>query len=395
MVVNYADQGLQLFLKDGTFYSEVRFGGPNETSTSPKWLPFAPDKLPAADPDTAQLDALIDRLGKKDYLQDFWNMVVTALENLPAAPSAYAQFLSAIVGKPLALVNMGWSLELDGPPLTNQSTNAKNTEPNMHLISESPDDTACYSFQVKLGDKLREYDGLVGYFDSNPKPDPTQGGKDALELDHINTYFGFPKDPEEREKSSLKPITKETYPKFEAFWIPPFPEKEPYNKPISVSLYDNLRNRKMHVYGAILDPFTPVHAYSSILPAQALQLPPWTWQDAMTTMTAFFHAGPLHVTSDVKPYDKDHKLSTSNMKAKPLNNVQLPALGVGDWSWLQPYEDPDPLAEFPVYNAYGLEKKGNVASPGFQKGPYTALEGYLQLRRPIMSQDPKEDQPVV
>lgn len=114
----------------------------------------------------------------------------------------------------------------------------------------------------------------------------------------------------------------------------------------------------------------------------------------MNTMTAFFHTGPMTLTGDVQAYDPSRKLTTKNMKDMPTANVALPALGAGDWNWLQPYVDPqgsdiDP----PVYNAYGIEKKGDVLKPGFQKGPYTAIEGFLQLRDPIMEKQEKPAKP--
>lgn len=97
-------------------------------------------------------------------------------------------------------------------------------------------------------------------------------------------------------------------------------------------------------------------------------------------------------------------------------NVGLPALVGGDWNWLQPYVDPSPAAAavqniavagderdievagdggggvenapVPVYNAYGIEQKGNLLSPGFQAAPYSTVEGFLMLRRPIMAENP-------
>ncbi|KAF7559946.1 hypothetical protein G7046_g4214 [Stylonectria norvegica] len=394
VVTNYADYGIQLFLPDGTFYREVRFGGPEGVEVEPKWLPFAPDpKLPQTG-NTAQLDALVERLGNKEYLGGFWNMIVTALDNMTPPPNSYAQFLGSIVGRPLALANMGWSLELDGPPLKNQSTKTKDAvkDPLIHLLPRESDDQHSYTFQVKLGDRYREYDGLVGYFDSNPHPKPGNNGSDELILDYVNTYFASERKGEHSAEENLRPISTNNYPKFKPFWVPPFPEEPPYNDkkapPIAPDDYTDRRNRQMHVFGAILDPFTPVHAYSSVLPARALQLAPWTWQDAMQNMTAFFHAGPLTVMAELGEYDASHPLTTSSVKDTPARNVALPSLPAGDWSWLQPFVDPVPIHDLPVFNAYGIEKKGNILSPGFQKGPYTATEGFLQLRRPIMVEKP-------
>ncbi|THC91741.1 hypothetical protein EYZ11_008792 [Aspergillus tanneri] len=347
LVINYADYGIQLFLPDGTFYREVRVGGPNGALAEPKWMPFAPDQS-VPGPDTAQLDALIDRLVQPDYLRGFWYMVSQALDSLQSAPDAYGQFLSSIVGRPLALVNMGWSLELDRPPLTNQSTVTVGVPsvPDVWLLDpgpEAPHRDMVYQFRAKLGDKDREYDGLVGYFDAKPQPGPGDKGHELI-LDNIYTYFA-PKTP----MNPLKPLTRENYPAFKPYWVPPTAAS-----PVSPQDYTDRRNQQLQVYGAILDPFTPVHMYSSFLPAQPLQLAPWTWQDAMNRMTAFFHAGPLTLTADVKPYDASRKLTTQNMKNVPPDNLALPALATGDWNWLQPYVDNGGAEAF---NSYGIERK--------------------------------------
>jgi hypothetical protein len=139
----------------------------------------------------------------------------------------------------------------------------------------------------------------------------------------------------------------------------------------------------------------------------------------MNTMTAFSHAGPLTLTGDVGVYDPDRRLTTRKVKDLPTANLSLPALGAGEWSWFQPYvarpgsgakkqegkeegntgegqgegekenEGEDLNAE-PVFNAYGFEPKGDLLKPGFQLGPYTAIEGFFQLRHSIMVEDPKK-----
>ncbi|KAI1457412.1 hypothetical protein F4805DRAFT_177981 [Annulohypoxylon moriforme] len=389
VITNYADYGIQLFLPDGTFYREVRFGGPLGTLETPKWLPFEPTKGNST-PETRQLDLLVDKLAEPQYLQGFWHMITTAQEKLPAAPSAYAQFLNSIVGKPLALVNMGWSLELDGPPLEIQSTKAKVTSPERRLTKPAnPEDKSqFYELQVRLGDADAAYDGLVGYFDT------TAPDSDQLNLDYINTFFT----PEKSKLEPLKRLDTGTYPLFTPFWEAPFPTDPPFDNPTTIVdpvQFENRRNSRMSVFGAIVDPFTPVHAYSSFLPPMDLSLPSWTWQKAMNTMTAFFHAGPLTLPlNDIPTYDKDHPLNNENARDKPSRDLPLPSLGPGDWSWFQPYaETPAPDNQddppLPVYNAFGIEKRGDLTKPGFQKGPYSAIEGYLQLRNPIMV--PKSD----
>ncbi|QKX64039.1 uncharacterized protein TRUGW13939_11212 [Talaromyces rugulosus] len=418
VVTNYADEGIQFFLPDGTFYCEVRVGGQLETVKTPKWMPFKPDASTGAqdDPNRKQFDALIVKLGDVDYLRAFWYMVVNALESLPPTPNSYAQYLTAIVGKPLALVNMGWSLELDRPPLQNQATNTMAKEPSLSLTIQPGKPS--YELKVKLGDKEREYDGMVGYFNMTETEDHAEGNE--LSLDTIQTYFATADD----KFPSLKAITPETHPKFRPFWESPWRSDPPSGSDFcNPAEYDNRRNKHLQVYGAIVDPFTAIHAYSSFLPAQSLQLAPWTWQDAMSKVTAFFHAGPITLTADVKEYDPARALTQDNMNEDPPHQVGLPGLTGGKWSWLQPYVDPSdelstedegtdsggsdasspadadsqPPSESagltpPIFNSYEIgQTEKRLAKPGFESGPYTAIEGFLHLRRPIMMDQPEQE----
>lgn len=383
IVTNYADYGIQLFLANGTFYGEIRIGGVDGTLDSPKWSPFAPPEN--YDPQqTSRLNALIERLQDATYIKGFWTMLTAAIDSLPPAPSAYAQFLGSVVGKPFALANMGWSLELDGPPLINQSLNANKADPDLLLID--PEEKRSYSFQVKLGDKEREYDGLIGYFEGLAKPN--EKGEE-LQYDYVNTYFSIVDKDSKPEFDNLHPILAENYPKFRPYYCPPFSEEAPYTREVSAKAYAARRNEKLQVFGAIFDPFTAIHAYSSFLPAQELALRPWTWQDAMRNMVAFLHAGPLTLVQDVAGFAKGDILTIDKAKQRPAKSVGLPALQSGEWNWLQPYVDPDDAdADLPLYNAFDIDKKGNQLSPGFEKTPYTAIEGFLQLRRPMMSEKP-------
>ncbi|KAF4481688.1 cell surface receptor IPT TIG domain containing protein [Fusarium agapanthi] len=337
VVLNYADQGIQLFLPNGAFYREIRFGGPGGVITEPKWLPFKrDDALPPVE-NVAQLDALISRMGDDpDYARGFWDMLSMAVDNMAPAPSAPT------------------------PSFYPRSTK----EPLMHLVSKNDNEKNAYDFQLKLGDFFREYDGLVG-----------------------------------SEATNLTAISKANYPKFNPFWIEQFHD----SKPVEPEAYADKRTKELQIFGAIFDPFTPINGYSSILPPRSLQLPSWTWQDAMQNMTAFFHAGPLTLTQDVGDYDSNNPLTTKTVKKRPSRNAALPALDEGEWSWLQsfveqpfveqpfveqPFVDEKGGSGLPLYNAYGIEMKGNPLTPGFEKGPYTAVKGFLQLRQPLLKDKP-------
>ncbi|KAH6632441.1 hypothetical protein F5144DRAFT_650483 [Chaetomium tenue] len=384
VLTNYADYGVQLFLPDGTFYREIRFGGPLGASAQPKWIPFARDPKARIPDDTLQLDALAAKLTDVKYLEGFWHMITTAQDKLPPAPGAFAQYLNSIVGKPLALVNMGWSLELSGSPFQNQAAGSQ--APEQMLTN--------YQFQVRLGDRDSEYDGLVGYFDLLNDPEAPPKVHQELDLSNIHTFFALADDNKTPVATPpLNMLTTETYPLFKPYWNPPFDETEP-DKVIPAKTYENRRNKQLSVFGAIVDPFTPMHAYSSILPSHTLQLPAWTWQEAMNKMTAFFHAGPLHLAGTVPAYDSSKPLTNENWRDRPARTLGLPRLGAGEWNWLQPYvetaatagtvgprhdgggdgewndgdDQPPPPGTSQVnavFNAFGIEKTGDLTKPGF------------------------------
>lgn len=371
VVINYAEYGIQLFLPDGTFYREVRIGGPGGSNLPPAWLPFEPP--PTTPPEAAQLDLLIKKLADKTdtaYLTAFIDMINVSAANAPVAPAAYSQFLNTIVGKPLALVNVGLSLELAVDALVDQAV-FDVQEPPLWLLPGINRKT--YGFHVKLGDKDRTYDGLVGYFDTLKKPVPGN----ELDLSKLYTYFSTLPPP---AGSPVHPITAADYPVFNPFWVAP--DGIASGTITDPALIVAARNSSLTAFGAIVDPFTPIHGYSSFLPPTTLTLPSWTWQSAMNRMTAFFHMGPLMLTTDVPGYESKYRLKPDyDLKTAtvvPGSAVPIPALGVADWSWLQPYVDSGES----VFSPLGMGKLDN--RPRFEKGPYVAVEGYLQLKKPIV-----------
>ena len=164
VVVNYADSALQFFTVEGIFYTSVRFGGPDGIMRSQNWLPFS--KAPTATKDSAsvsdQLVALVnvladpkDPTGSASYLMSLWNTIEAAIQNMPFAAGLYSSTANAIVGKPLALVNAGWSLELAQPPLWAQHT-LPAPAPVINGVDlrrkDAADAMGAYKFKVKIGD---------------------------------------------------------------------------------------------------------------------------------------------------------------------------------------------------------------------------------------------------
>jgi hypothetical protein len=114
-----------------------------------------------------------------------------------------------------------------------------------------------------------------------------------------------------------------------------------------------------------------------------LSLPPYTWQKAFEKMDAFFHMGPLLVTQDV-PTAPSKKTTSSEADNPPTFAVKIPSLTVAKWDWLQPYAKPEAdektelekAIDYKVFPVAQVDLKARI-----EKGPYTAVEGFLQIRK--------------
>jgi hypothetical protein len=275
-VLNYADYGIQLFLPDGTFYREVRIAAPTAPIRAPvsaKWLPFDPPAT-ADGPDTAQLDRLLALLTAQDqtYLLAFIDMLNRSLETSASAPGAYADFLNSLVGRPMALVNAAWSVELAADAKKDQSSldGHEHKEQKTGLLEGEE----IYKFPVKLGDMDRAHDGLVGYFKALASPTPGN----ELDLSTIYTYYTG--DGEESQAwTPLHPIDTADNPALPSFWLDPSlfasTPDHPKTAQQSAEQYAKAWNEKLVVFGLVMDPFSPVTAYAGgVFPIGALQLPP-------------------------------------------------------------------------------------------------------------------------
>jgi hypothetical protein len=317
VIINYANYGLQFFLPDGTFYTEVRIGGPHGTVANPvKYLPF--EKQPSVVGANKQLDRLISSFTEV-YLQAFFYMINQSVDLTPHAPPDYSSYLVSIVGKPLALVNTRWSLELSTPPLLPQQTIGSLINPNETLDK--------YEIPVKFGDASRPFDGLVAYWDINKDTGVT-------DFSQIHTYFTdqlFPNNTDPRQ------LISETSPGgFGQPLIPIWMD--------SATSFEE-SNKNFRLAAMLVDPFTPIHAYTPILPIVSLTLPSWTIQSACQKMTAFFHLGPMSMTSDVPTKYRGkfqaEQVVDPSVLAKPdpdAPTVKLPISNKALWRWLQPYD---------------------------------------------------------
>ena len=403
VIINYANHGLQFFLPDGTFYREVRKGGRAGALGSTEWLPFEPpNTAESTQTDSVrQLQNLIVKLSKDaDYLETFIGVIDNSMPTLLPAPPAYASQSSVAIGRPLALVTMGWSLELATETYKTQTLTGTNSLPRKLANDDSFDDQTSdklYDFQVKFGSREKAYDALVGYFPSKDRRTISDTGG-AFDLDTFYTYYG--RTPDKR----FKEMDTDMY-RFRPFYF------NPVKLDRTLDDLAVLRAKRQYVFGALIDPFAPVHAYSSILPIKELSLPPWIVDKAFARMTTFFSIGPLFVTKPVPPANDGKQMKVTRVGESgevtrdPELGLPVPASTLGDWNWLQAYPHTDAVgssgsdatatpaatrASTPAteaitqpqryYNRFKLDKIGQRMR--FEDGPYSAIEGLLQLRKP-------------
>lgn len=229
-------------------------------------------------------------------------MVVRATDAMLPAPASYSGFASAaVVGRPLALAHAGWSLELAADELDSQVVHDNPVPQNLLGKEEGEDDmtrpleaaagrqkTSRYTFPVRIGMK-RGFDGLVGVFNCAQRLDTAAHD---LGLDLSTIYSDFV-DENDEGKATESVVPGQLLLPLRAF----YPNVTAAGK--STAAFAALYNRRLTVRGLLLDVFTPMHIYNSILPIYKMALPAWTWQNALSRIRAFFHEGPVLFTQDV------------------------------------------------------------------------------------------------
>lgn len=283
-------------------------------------------------------------------LEAFCHVINRALASTSHAPASYAGFLQGLVGRPLALANMGWSLELAEPPLVSQATSGPPERAEDSILE--------YEFALKLGDGEKRYNGLAGYFAC---------GDNGLDLSELFTFFPLAT----AAPMKTTDISPATYPRIKPYYPSAVPSAQ-----LSIRQVAAQHNSQLRVFGVLMDPFSSVHVSTGILPTAAIQLSPWVVEAAMRTIAAFFRLGPLLVTADLPAPSTflPHLPTAVEFRRSEATKLTLPAItAVNKWAWLQPYLEQQQQRQFV---AAGLQTAPSAA-PGWEKTPYTALEGYL------------------
>ncbi|KAF5973144.1 hypothetical protein FCOIX_8932 [Fusarium coicis] len=353
LVVDYRDRGIQVYDPNGELRGEALLPGTLNGKVYWQVYYFVENKSIA---NSSQLQQLLDALPDSRFLFGMWSSLSEASQHIIHSPSAYDSQLLNLVGRPMALVNIGMSLELATAPLQTQSYH--------DLFKPQESQLEDYSFEVLVGNKSNLHDGMFGYFYLPPKE-----AKGAM--DCIYTEFGYPErrpiDAETKQDRFAKPSTRPIYVK-PCFVDPTDPASDDPEKYFKAWASED----KTTVVGAIIDPFQPIHFASGILPLSTLTLPPWIVEDALKKMRMLFRGGPLMLQADL-PQGKEGE-EFNPLKETTLEVAVPPVTDDGNWSWLQHIYEPGYQTRLAPYNL-----KSVAADYPLMEGPHTCLEWFYKF----------------
>ncbi|MBD0670219.1 hypothetical protein [Streptomyces sp. CBMA156] len=293
LLPDHLDRSLLLYDPAGRFLGTYRLLTDGSGTRAGQWEP-PPDgtvtglaQVEALAPDLAGL-VRSRRLATEANLSAFLDVVDSTLWTTDPLGRRTDQTLSALIGRPLALVRARLRLTLDGPPLTDTGW-AATLDPPAPAFTADP-------FAVRLGDQAARDDGLIGFFRTAPG-----GGYDYERFDSVTAP--------DHGQDLIVPIG------------PPgtLPDPQRGAGHLDLAFGDPAPTRLL----LLVDPRASVHAVSGITPTVSVTVQPAHVDGALRHLQAQFRFGPV-------------------MTGGLDGAVPFPRPGTrhGNWSWLRPGPPP-------------------------------------------------------
>ncbi|WP_436791190.1 hypothetical protein [Yinghuangia sp. YIM S10712] len=323
LLPNHLDRSLLLYDPAGRFLGTYRLLTDNSGTRTGQWEP-PPDGTVTT---LAQVEALAPTvagllrsrgLAAEANLSAFLDVIDSTLWTTDPLGRRADQTLSALVGRPLALVQARLRLALDGPPLTDTGW-AATLDPPAPAFTSDP-------FAVRLGDQPARDDGLIGFFRTAPG-----GGYDYERFDSVTA-------PDDGQ-SLIVPIG------------PPGTLADPPPNYLTLTFGDPTPTRLL----LLVDPRASVHAVTGITPTTAVTIQPPHVDGALRHLQAQFRFGPV-------------------MGGGQDGTIPFPRPSTrhGTWSWMRPEQPGGPWTSYDLAPA--------PANAQFPDHPPTLEDGLLQLR---------------
>ncbi|KAI6753873.1 hypothetical protein HG530_013049 [Fusarium avenaceum] len=320
------------------------------------------------------LQNLIVSMSNAQFLRSLWESIVVAQDHLhtPSTEQS-AKFPSALVGRPIALANLGLGVELATPPMRSQAyvdyaeDDPFQNEPGEDHVRdeayefESDSELGRYEFGIKLGDMLGGGDGLIGYF----APTQHDSEEDAwiLVTDYSrrnDTSSVFVQHPANAPPLTVRPNYPSLLPESTAL-------KSTLNVLDEVLDYQTRKNEALlsSAVTVLMDPFLPVNIRSGILPAVSAQLNQSVIERDLRSFSVMIRSGPTLIgargSDPVLSEVGRVGIQIVDGKDEALSRVRLPvhtpaATTAGaKWQWVQPVED-----DLMVVGGNAVEENPNV-----------------------------------
>jgi hypothetical protein len=326
LLPNHLDASILLYAPNGAALGEYCLV---ETATGEKtghWdpPPHSPiatlAELAAAAPYLGQM-LQADAIGQPAAFAALLDVIDTTLWTTDPLGSRPDQSLSALIGRPLALVRAGLRLSLDGPAALDGSWASTFDPP-------APD-SLTWSFSVRLGDLATRDDGLVGYFAAD-------------DYEHFNSVAA----PQETTPQG---------------YVQPIGRPLSSGKPNYLTLVPNAVARS--TVTMLVDPRGSVHATSGVVPVTSASLPARAVDSALDSLEVTFRLAPVLTTVQATPTTDGQTPASPTSVALPL-----PSERGGQWSFWD---------QEPGWTSYGLVKAGSEAK--LAGATPTLRDGLLQL----------------
>jgi hypothetical protein len=247
-----------------------------------------------------------------------WRAADAAATQIVPAQPASSSSLAALTGRPLALVQASLRLERQGLAALDQAVTAITGQ----RFLETDHGTGAVRFPVVVGDLRRLNDGLVGYFKQ-----AADGGYD------LATFFS-----QAAASGDLGVVV-------------------PTPGSLALSAQVPAATTKLLM---LVDPRSPVHASTGILPTQSLDIPASQYEDILAGLELTFPVNPL--------------LSPAGGLSVPV-----PAVAGYQWSWIT-QEHSGQRAAWVVEPDIRPVTAGAV----WQYSPQTLTEGWLRLNPELL-----------
>jgi hypothetical protein len=331
LLPNHLDSSIAVYGPDGSGYGALRLGpgGSSVWDAAPgsPWSAFPP---PAAQGDLPDLVVALQAKGAA-ALRDFVQAVDESLWTVDPLGTRPDALVSALIGRPLAVVSAAVWLELQTAPWRDMAWPYTFKDPPPQPLMFG------YEFPVRLGDLGHRQDGLLGYY--------PRGAYDSFNCVHLPDRAAD--DPP--LSGYLRPIGPDQG----------GPGKGPDNY---VMAGFGQTGSGVKALTLIMDPRASVHARCGLVPAADVALPQQWVDGALAKMAITMRSGPVlareTAVTPARPGDPDRVVTFPGLPAKP-----------GALTWLE--RDGDRWSEKALAAADGTAALSPV--------PLTLLEGLLRL----------------